>query len=409
MRLTKPNIANLVLPSDRSELLVFDDALPGFGLRIRAGGKRTWIAQYRMGSKQRRVTIGTVEALNPDKAREAARDILAKVQLGGDPQTEKAESRARAAVTLASVARRYLEENARPSLKPRSYEEVERHLTRHWAPLGELPLHAIKRATVAARLSEIARENGPFAANRARASLSALFSWAMGEGLAENNPVIGTNKATEEVSRDHVLWDAELAAIWRACRDDDYGRIVRVLILTGQRRDEVGAMAWPELDLDRALWSIPRQRTKNGLAHDVPLSAPALAILCRAPRRDGRTLIFGDGVRGFQGWSKAKAALDRRIAEAGETVRPWRLHDLRRTTATRLGELGVLPHVIEAILNHISGHKAGVAGIYNRATYAKEKRDALNLWAGHVLVLVSDERSGEARPQALSFQANAEG
>lgn len=389
MRLTKPNIATISLPPGRSELLVFDDVLRGFGLRIRAGGKRTWIVQYRVGSKQRRVTIGTLETLNPDKAREAARDVLAKVQLGGDPQTDKAESRARAAVTLGTVAKRYLEEYAKPSLKPRSYEEVERHLTRHWAPLREVPLHQIKRATVATRLSEIARESGPFASNRARASLSALFTWAMGEGMAEDNPVIGTNKAAEEVSRDHVLRDAELAAIWRACRDDDYGRIVRLLILTGQRRDEVGAMEAGEINEAQALWILPRERTKNGLSHDVPLSDAALEILYSVPRQGGRKFVFGNGTRGYQGWSKAKAALDRRAAETGVAIRPWRLHDLRRTVATRLGELGTLPHVIEAILNHVSGHKAGVAGIYNRATYAKEKREALDLWAQHVFGLAS--------------------
>ncbi|QRM28680.1 site-specific integrase [Microvirga sp. VF16] len=393
MRLTKPNVARLTLPPGKSELLVFDDALPGFGLRIRAGGKRTWIAQYRVGSKQRRVSLGTVEALNADKAREAARGILAKVQLGGDPQTEKAESRARAAVTLGSVAKRYLEEHAKPKLKPRSYEEIERHLTHHWAAMGELPLHQIKRGTVAVRLSEIARERGPFASNRARASLSALFTWAMGEGLAETNPVVGTNKAADEISRDHVLKDQELAAIWKACRDDDHGRIVRLLLLTGQRRAEVGALGWSEIDEAQALWTIPRERTKNGLPHDVPLSDAALDILRDAPRRDGRGLVFGDGAGGFQGWSKAKAALDKRIIEAGKKVRPWRLHDIRRTVATRLGELGILPHVIEAILNHVSGHKAGVAGVYNRATYAKEKRQALAHWAAHVAALVKDESS----------------
>jgi len=210
----------------------------------------------------------------------------------------------------------------------------------------------------------------------------------MGEGLAESNPVIGTNNATEEVSRDHVINDAELAAIWRACRDDDYGRIVRLLTLTGQRREEVAALAWSELDLAGGLWAIPKQRTKNSLPRDVPLSATALDVLTSPPRQDGRALLFGEGKGRFQGWSKAKAALDRRIAQQGAEVRPWRLHDLRRTMATRLGDLGVLPHVVEAVLNHVSGHKAGVAGIYNRALYAAEKRQALDLWSEHVRSLI---------------------
>ncbi|MBD2746948.1 tyrosine-type recombinase/integrase [Microvirga sp. BT688] len=388
MRLTKPNIAKLELPPGKSEAIFFDDALPGFGLRIRAGGKRVWIAQYRVGKQQRRVTIGSVGTLSADKAREEARNILAKVHLGGDPQTEKVENRARASITLGTVAKRYLEEYAQPNLKTRSYEEVERHLTRHWSLLRDLPIHKIHRATVAGRLAEIARENGPFASNRARASLSALFSWAMGEGLADLNPVTGTNKATEEISRDHVISAPELAAIWNACRDDDYGRIVRLLILTGQRRDEVGSMDSAEIDLTAKSWTIPKARTKNGLSHTVPLSDIALEILENASCRNGRSLIFGEGEGGFQGWSKAKAALDARIRNAGESVRPWRLHDIRRTVATSMAGLGVLPHVIEAVLNHISGHKSGVAGIYNRATYAREKREALEAWAAHIVRLV---------------------
>lgn len=391
MKLTKQTLAKLSLPPGKSDHILFDEDLPGFGLRLRAGGKRAWIVQYRVGSKQRRVTIGTPEALDPDRARQAAKAVLAKVQLGGDPQTEKAEGRARAAVTLGAVAKRYLEERAKPNLKPRSFEEVERHLTRHWATLKELPIHRVQRANVAARLGEIATENGRFAANRARASLSAMFSWAMGEGLVDANPTIGTNKATEEVQRDHVITDSELRAIWQACQDDDYGRIVRLLILTAQRREEVAAMTVGELDLadpKAARWSIPKERTKNGFPHDVPLSAPALEILESIPKRDGRDLLFGSGKGGFQGWSKAKAALDKRIAQTGAKVRPWRLHDIRRTVATRMADLGTLPHVIEAILNHVSGHKSGVAGIYNRATYAKEKRQALDTWAAYVAKLI---------------------
>jgi integrase len=384
MRFTRQSVAVLKLPPGKPYMIVWDDDLPGFGVRINEGGSRRWVVQYRASGKSRRETLGNVEAVPLDGARKAAKAKLFRAQLGGDPYAEKAEARARATITLGSVADRYLK-YAKARLKPRSYEEVERHLTRHWAPIKGLPLHKITRALVAGRLGEIADENGPFASNRARAALSALFSWAMGEGLAESNPVIGTNKATDEISRDHVLSDAELTAIWQACREDDYGRIVRLLILTGQRREEVGAIELSEIDLAGALWTIPRERTKNGLPHEVALSEVALDILHSGPLQDGRPHIFGDGRGGFQGWSKAKAALDRRIAAAGTGVRPWRLHDIRRTMVTRLADLGTLPHVIEAVLNHVSGHRAGVAGINNRATYAKEKREALNTWANHVL------------------------
>ena len=240
---------------------------------------------------------------------------------------------------------------------------------------------------MAVRIPEIARENGPIAANRARVALSAFFNWAMREGLSHTNPVIGTNRAADERSRHRVLTDDELAAIWRACRDDDYGRIVRLLILTGQRREEVGGVAVNELNSART-WTIPADRTKNGRPHEVPLPPSASEILKSAQMAIGSGFLFGEGRGSFQGWSKAKAALDRRIAVQGDPIGEWRLHDIRRTVATRTAELGVQPHVVEAILNHVSGHKAGVAGVYNRALYAVEKRQALELWNEHVRALL---------------------
>lgn len=386
MRLTRPALANLALPPGRSELIVFDEALPGFGVRLRAGGKRVWIAQYRMGQKQRRVTIGSVETLDPDQARRAAKSILAKVHLGSDPQVAKSEAKARAHVTLGAMIEPYLE-FASKRLKPRTLIETRRYLRTAWKPLHGLAIEKITRRTIALQLSELALANGPIAANRARIALSSFFTWAMREGLADTNPVVGTNRPTEERSRDRVLTNDELARIWAACRDDDYGRIVRLLILTGQRREEVGGMAWDELDLQRACWSIPRDRTKNSLPHEVPLSKAAIEVLQDCPRREGRQLVFGEAGGPFQGWSKAKAALDRRIKESGSQIPAWRLHDIRRTVATRIAEMSTLPHVVEAVLNHISGHKAGVAGIYNRASYAKEKREALDRWADYLLGL----------------------
>jgi integrase len=390
MRLTKATVARLSIPEGRGELLVFDEALPGFGLRLRAGGKRTWVAQYRLGTKQRRLTLGTTETIDADEARRRAKNALSKVHLGIDHQTEKVEARAQASVTLGAVVEDYLTRRAEKRLKPRSLEEVRRHLQKLWAPLHRLPIQKIRRADIATRLADIARENGPFAANRARASLSGLFNWVLGEGLIDVSPIVGTNKATEEISRDRVLSPEELRLVWEHAGDGDYGDIVRLLILTGQRREEVGGMLWPELDLVNANWRIGAERTKNGLVHDVPLSPAAVEVLKGRSRRDDkREFVFGSRAGPFQGWSNAKEALDGRLREALQDralreVKQWRLHDIRRTVATRLGDLGVLPHVIEAVLNHVSGHRAGVAGIYNRAAYAAEKRDALERWAADI-------------------------
>jgi integrase len=390
MRLTKANIERLALPAGVNDRIIFDAALPGFGLRLRDGGKRTWIVQYRVGTKQRRVTLGTVETLNADEARKRAKSVLSKVHLGHDPQLEKAAARAQSAVTLGSIVERYLDERASKRLKPKTLTEVTRSLREHLKPLHAIPLTKVIRADIAGQLGRIAKERGPIAANRSRSYLSTLYSWAIAEGLADANPVAGTNKA-EEISRDRVLGDEELRLVWScAGENDDYGAIIRLLILTGQRREEVGAMRWSELDFAKRLWRIEAERTKNGLPHDVPLSDVTLDLLAAHGRREGRDLVFGSREGPFQGWGNAKNALEGRIrAKLGEKsgLKPWRLHDLRRAAATRMNELGVLPHVVEAVLNHISGHKAGVAGVYNRSVYAPEKRAALQRWAEHISAL----------------------
>lgn len=391
MRLTKPNVARLVIPAGKSELLVFDDALPGFGVRLRLGGKRTWVCQYRIGGKQRRVSIGTLDVIEADEARKRAKDVLAKVHLGADPQVEKHTNRAKAVRTLAAAAAEYLAGHAERNLRPKTVTELTRSFKQHWAPLAEVPVHSLSRAAISDRLEGISKESGPYAANRSKAYLSALLNWAVMRGWTEDNPAAKLGNVIEETSRDRVLTADELRLVWQASGTGQYGAIVRLLLLTGQRREEVGGMLWSELDFGKGLWSLQPDRTKNRLPHDVPLSAAAADIIASQPRTAGRDHVFGSRTGPFSGWSKAKAALDHRItaarADEGGKVRPaapWRLHDLRRTAATGMAELGVQPHVLEAVLNHISGHKAGVAGIYNRAAYAAEKRAALALWASQV-------------------------
>ncbi len=382
VKLTDGSVASLKLPDGKAELLVFDETLAGFGIRIRAGGKRSWIAQYRIGQQQRRLSLGAVGVLDAAQARKRAKEVLARVGLGQDPQADKVAARAPKIreMTLSELVERYLP-IAERKLKASTHAGVVLHLRRHWKPLHKYEIQNLERRHVAAELGKISEQSGPYGANRSRAALSTLFAWAIGEGLADSNPVIGTNKAIEEVARDRVLSPTELRLAWNCAGLGDYGAIVRLLILTGQRREEVGGMLWPEIDLEKALWSISADRTKNGLPHDVPLSPAAVELLSSLPRREDRDLVFGASDGPFQGWSNAKSALnDRMKASSGGKFKPWRLHDIRRTVATRLGDQGVLPHVVEAILNHISGHRAGVAGIYNRAIYAAEKRAALDAW-----------------------------
>jgi integrase len=212
----------------------------------------------------------------------------------------------------------------------------------------------------------------------------ALFRWAIGEGLADNNPVAGTNLPLIEVARDRVLSDTELASIWRHAGDGDYGAILKLLMLTGQRRDEVASMQWQEIDLEGRTLLLPGARTKNHREHQVPLSDPAIAILRALPRRPGREFVFGSGNRGFYAFSYPKIALDKRLGK----IDHWRLHDLRRTVATRLSDFGVAPHIVETLLNHVGGFRSGVSGVYNKSRYGSEVRDAIDLWAKHVAGIV---------------------
>ena len=210
----------------------------------------------------------------------------------------------------------------------------------------------------------------------------------MRRGLHDNNPVIGTEKRRER-SRDRTLTDAELAIVWNAVRGSDYGDIVRLLILTGQRRTEIGSLQWKEIGFDENLISLPPARTKNARAHSFPMSKPVRDILKARPHTPD--YVFGRD--GFSDWGKCKISLDARIAELGKPLPDWTIHDLRRTFATGLQRLGVRLEVTEAILNHVGGSRGGVTGIYQRHSWAEEKRTALDAWAAHVLDVVSGKKS----------------
>jgi len=384
MKLTQPTINKLTLPPGKNDVIFFDDDVPGLGLRLRGGGKRSWIFQYGVGAKQRRMTLGTAPALTLAAARKTATELYARLRLGEDPAASKREGQRRAADTVEAMLRLYLPEK-KQTLAPRSCVEVERHLLCYAKPLHGLGAALVSRRDIGNLLAAIAASSGGPTANNVRASLSAFFAWGMQRGLIEQNPVTGTHVAPMQ-SRTRVLSLAELSAVWCACEDNVYGAIVKLLILTGQRREEIGGLRFGEIC--EGIIALPASRAKNKQAHAIPLSAPAQAILAGQPQTSG----FVFGTQAFTSWSRGKSLLD---ATLGEKLAPWTLHDLRRSVATGMAELGVAPHIIEAVLNHVSGHKAGIAGVYNRATYEKEKRAALATWADHVLAAV------EGRPATI--------
>jgi len=350
------------------------------GIRLREGGSRNWIFQYKLGGKNRRMSLGAVIPESVRTIREQAAQLHAKVKLGQDPAGEKEENVQRIADRFEPIANRYLAVK-KESLRPRSYVEVERHIQQQAKSLHGLPITDITRRDIATLFGTIKENSGPVAANRLRSTLSDFFGWAISEGIEiESNPVLNTNKS-EEKSRDRVLKDHEIRTIWNNV-SRDYGSVIKLLMLTGQRRDEIGGLRWSEITDDAI--ELPAERTKNKRPHIVPLSAAAKEIL--ASQDTCQEYVFG--FREFAGWSVSKARLDQHIK-----LDHWTVHDIRRTVATRMNDLGILPHVVEAVLNHVSGTRGGVAGIYNRATYLREKTEALKLWADHLMAIIGDQNN----------------
>jgi integrase len=264
-----------------------------------------------------------------------------------------------------------------------------KHLTSPAANLTPKAVKATLNAIVDAGKKATARWTGAYG--------RACYGWAIGKDLLVENPFAGI-KLDAVASRERVLSDQELVAIWGATKGPGvYNAIVRLLILTGQRREEVAAMTWDELAPNLSIWTIPASRAKNGVAHIVPLSPQASAVLQRAPRL--ADLVFRGRAGVFNGFSKAKTNLDDASGVTG-----WRLHDLRRTVATGLQRLGVRLEVTEAVLNHVSGSRAGIVGIYQRHHWADEKRAALAGWGAHVTALVDGR---EADDNVVSLQAQS--
>ena len=349
--------------------MVWDTQLIGYGVR-RQRRSAFYLIRYRINGRQRFLTLGRHGAFTPDTARREATRLLGVVASGTDPARERVTP----TETFGAELEKYLERK-RGVLRPRTMVEVERYLRQQCKSLHSLPLTSIDRRTVALTLAEIEQASGPVARNRARTSLSAMFAYAIREGLTETNPVAGTGKAFENGGRERVLSKEELATILRALDDGPFSEIIKILLLTGQRRSEIGGLRWSEIDFERGLIIFPPDRCKNGRQHELPISSQVKAILERQPRN-------GEWVWGceWSSWSEPKAKLDRRL----NGIAPWTIHDARRAAATHMAELGVLPHILENILNHVSGHRAGVAGIYNRSKCQDQMREALQMWGTYI-------------------------
>jgi integrase len=346
--------------------MLWDSALVGFGAR-RQRKHVHYLLRYRLNGKQRFHSIGRNGTWTPDTARTEAKRLLGFVASKIDPASERVTP----TETFGAELDRYIERK-RPVLRPRSLAEVERYLRRQCKALHPLSLAEIDRRTIALTLAEIEQASGPVARNRARTSLSAFFAYCIREGLIDGaNPVSGTGKAAEGNGRDRVLSETELAQVLAALGTDTFSEIIRVLVLTGQRRSEIGGLRWDEVDFERNLIVLPPTRVKNGREHSLPISNQVRAVLERQPRKN--EFVWGCE---WRSWSEPKAKLDKRL----NGVAPFTIHDCRRSASTWMCELGVSPWVVEQILNHQSGHKSGVAGRYNKARYTDAMRAALQMW-----------------------------
>ena len=403
-------------PPETGILELWDSVVPGLALRIHAGGKRSYCVTARIKGRhvdgrpkeQVRRTIGTTVTHSLAQAREGAREILHDAAKGVDSASKEAkkvaaeqarrEAERATAKTFRTVAEAWLADTgrgggARLSRKKNILSQFEREV---FPTLGAVPVTEIRRADVRDLVRALAIEK-PIAANRCLATVRRALAWAVAQDKLDANPAAGIEAPAEEVSRDRVLSNAEIATLWPAFGQLGYpfGPVFQLLLLTGARRNEVGGMAWSEVDGD--IWSLPGERTKNNRPHIVPLSTTAREILDNVAQIDGSDLIFtSNGKRPVSGWGRAKERLDKIAGVEG-----WTLHDLRRTLVTGMNEaLNIEPHVVEAVVNHQSGGaKAGVAGVYNRALYLPQRKVALESWAQHIAGIVG----GAAESNVVDF------
>ena len=399
------------------DYFIWDEKLSGFGLKVTPSGGKVYVLQYRIArpgfassTAPKRYTIGKHGKVTPDQARARAKILSAMITAGTDPKEAEAAQLQLADAEMAAKADKVKLENElafsrladawldhyenEKRRRASSVSQAKLVVRNHLKPvLGSTPVPHITRADMQMIIDAIPSHQRAMRRN-VFAYSSVLFGWMRRRGHIERNPIEYIDKPEAPASRDRVLNDLELLAIWKASYNlaQPFGPFVRLLILTIQRRGEVAAMNWLELDRKAATWIIPADRAKNGMAHIVHLSKAVISELdalaggIKWPKAG--FVLTTTGRSPISGISKAKRALDLKVAEEME-MPAWRLHDLRRTGATRLQQQGVRFEVTEAVLNHVSGAKSGVAGVYQRHDWKDEKRIALNAYAAGIAKLAA--------------------
>jgi integrase len=387
MRLTVKNVEAMRPGAERREIP--DAHMPGLYLVLQPSGAKSWAVRYRHRGASRKHTVGSFPAVDLKTARALGGKALRAVAEGRDPGREKAEARSVRIDSVDRIVEEFLERHVRRSNRARTQEETERlfrlHILARWR--GRM-VRDINRRDVIDMVDRVVDGGSPVAANRALTVVKTFFNWCVARDILTASPAQGVKPPTAEKSRDRVLDDTELKLVWEAAGRVGYpfGTMTRLLIATGQRRDEVAKMRWEEVDFERRLWTLPRERVKADRPHEVPLSTIALDILKAVPRLAGSPYVLTtNGAAPSSGFAKNKKKLDGLLPA---DMPSWRLHDLRRTCASGMARLGINLPVIEKVLNHSSGSFAGIVAVYQRHDFADEKRHALEAWGNFVEALV---------------------
>jgi integrase len=359
----------------------FDRGFPGLALRISYGGSKTFVFFYRIGGRLRRMTLGTYPAMSLADAREAWRKARQDVVRGQDPSVRRILDTG--TTDFANVVQEWLKKD---QAGKRSYRAVQRIVNKELMPHWQYRrVDEIGPREVLDLIDGIADRGKTTMARRVQAYIHRFFKWAKGRHIITVNPAADLPKRGSEVRRDRVLSNDELIKVW--CATDElgwpYGAAIKLLILTGARREEIGQLRWSEIEGDTI--RLKGERTKTAQSHEIPLSGPAQSVISEAPKIAQSEFVFTNNGRvAIANWGRVKIRLDELVQ-----IPPWRIHDLRRTVSTGMNELGTEPYIVEAVLGHTV---KGVAGVYNRAKYEAAKRAALEAWGVHVMDLVEPGR-----------------
>lgn len=382
-KLTAKFVSTVKAKPDRVEY--WDSDLPGFGLRVSAQGARTWILMYRINGRQRRLSLGRLPALSLAAARTKAITALAEVAQGRDPASKNGQG----VQTVKTLAADYIERHAKP--RKRSWKRDEAILGRDVLPhIGSRQIDAVQKADIIALLDRIVDRGAPIQANRVLAVVRKMFNWAVNRGYLEYSPCYGVESPSLENERDRVLVDDEIQQLWKGLDKAKMSKgsrlVLKLQLVTAQRKGEVVGAPKNEFDLENKMWTIGAERSKNGLSHRVPLSKFAVDLVKEAMKLAGDGDWLFPSPRGDQPMDGA--AINHALKRNLETLKLENVvpHDLRRTVASRLGSMNIPRLVISKILNHV---EKGVTAVYDRHSYDDEKREALNAWAKRLQAIVS--------------------